>query len=179
MCHESVIDFGKSVLRLEHLHKKDVVEVGSRNVNGSLREYVEQFKPHSYLGLDLIPGPGVDMLVDICNIPIDRFPPSDLVICTEMLEHVKSWKSAVFNIKRLCKVGGYVLLTTRSEGFKKHEYPGDYWRFSILDMTQMFADFEIKYLKPDPQAPGVHLFAKRITDEVEYANMAGNPTEVK
>jgi hypothetical protein len=81
-----------------------------------------------------------------------------------MMEHVENWQAAILAMKRLVKVGGYVLLTTRSPGFPLHEYPGDFWRFTKDDMQLIFSDFKIWRLEDDPQAKGVMLFAQKRTE---------------
>ena len=41
-----------------------MLEVGSLNVNGSIRPMIESRGPRSYLGVDVLDGPGVDRVVD-------------------------------------------------------------------------------------------------------------------
>ena len=54
-----------------------------------------------------------------------RFPDEtyDLVVCSEVLEHVPAWRDVVANIRRVLKPGGLFVLTT----------PNDPRQFSILD----------------------------------------------
>jgi SAM-dependent methyltransferase len=85
----------------------------------------------------------------------------DLVITTEMLEHVQDWKAVIANMKGVLKPGGVIFITTRSEGFPFHEYPGDYWRFEVEDMREIFSDFKIETLLPDPSEPGVFIRARK------------------
>jgi SAM-dependent methyltransferase len=47
----------------------------------------------------------------------------DLVVCSEVLEHVEGWRDVVANIARVLKPGGLLVLTT----------PNDPGQFSILD----------------------------------------------
>jgi len=41
MCNPAVLSFGKRFLNKEDIAGKRVLEIGARNVNGSLREYIE------------------------------------------------------------------------------------------------------------------------------------------
>jgi SAM-dependent methyltransferase len=142
---------------------KQVLEVGSLNVNGSLRAHVEALKPVWYFGIDIQAGAGVDRVLDIANLTTERpYCDFDLVICTEMLEHAPDWRAAIQRIKGALKPGGWLLLTTRSVGFPFHEYPGDHWRFSVADMQRIFADFDIRQgIATDEQAPGVFVIAQK------------------
>jgi SAM-dependent methyltransferase len=152
--------FGCSVLTPEIVTGKHVLEVGALNVNGSLRAHVEALKPATYHGIDIQPGPGVDLVVSPNNEMGDRA--FDLIICTEMLEHAPDWRAAVANMKQALKPGGWLLLTTRSVGFPFHEYPGDHWRFSAADMQRIFADFDTRQgIATDEQAPGVFVIAQK------------------
>lgn len=160
MCHKSCLNFGMESLRDEYVRGKSVIEIGSMNIGGSLRPIVESLKPGSYIGVDIQMGPGVDRVCKaedlIKEFGRDKF---DLLICTELLEHVEDWRSVMHNLKQVIKPGGAILISTRSRGFMYHGYPFDCWRYEISDMEYIFSDFDIKVLKRDPQVPGVFLLA--------------------
>ena len=42
-----------------------------------------------------------------------------------------------------------------------HEYPGDYWRFSVEDMRRIFASWTNVRVITDPQVPGVFVVAQK------------------
>lgn len=112
-------------------------------------------------------GPGVDEVCDAEDL-LTRFGASsfDLVVCTEMLEHVLDWRTVVRNLKGVLAEGGVVLLTTRSKGFHFHGYPADFWRFSMGDIRAVFSDMSIEVLEPDAvESPGVMLFARAASGE--------------
>ena len=160
MCTNGCIDFGKNNLREEDVRGKAVIEVGSMNINGSLRPIVESFGAGKYIGVDIQPGPGVDKICKVEDLENEFGSGSfDLVICTELLEHVEDWDEAVHNLKQIVRPGGALLVTTRSRGFEYHTFPFDFWRYEISDMEFIFSDFDIKDLRSDPDAPGVLLFA--------------------
>ncbi|MDD3905377.1 MAG: class I SAM-dependent methyltransferase [Candidatus Omnitrophica bacterium] len=162
MCHESCINFGKRIIKKEYVENKFVLEVGSMDINGSLRSFIESFAPVEYIGVDMQKGPGVDLVCAAEDI-VNKFGRNkfDLVICTEVLEHVKNWKKVIWNLKHVVKPGGIVVVTTRSKGFPNHSYPFDFWRYEISDIEHIFADFDIKVLEKDTGAPGVFLLAKK------------------
>jgi SAM-dependent methyltransferase len=162
VCSPSCLEFGARALRPEEVRGRAVLEVGARDVNGSLRPRLEALGPASYLGIDVEHGPGVDVLCDAAAAA-DRFGEArfDLVVGTELLEHVRDWRGAVAAMKRTLRPGGALLLTTRSRGFRYHGYPRDFWRFEPEDLRAIFADFEIEALERDPAAPGVFLKAQK------------------
>jgi SAM-dependent methyltransferase len=139
---------------------RDVLEVGAFDVNGSLRNWIESLKPRKYVGTDIMPGPGVDEVCAAENL-LTRFSGSsfDVVVATEVVEHVEDWRSVFRNLKGVLRPGGCVLVTTRSKGFQMHGYPCDFWRYEVTDMREIFADFEIRALESDSSAPGVFVKA--------------------
>lgn len=162
MCNYACIDFGRRHLGEKQIKNLKILEVGSLDLNGSLRGYIESFKPASYLGVDLVPGPNVNYLCPV-ELIVEALGKEvfELVICTEMLEHVKDWRLAVTNLKTVCTIGGKILITTRSKGFPKHDFPSDYWRFEIEDMKHIFSDCADVIIEPDLSAPGVFVLATR------------------
>src|SRR5947208_10127189 len=124
MCNLTCVNFAKRVLTPNEVHGRHVLEVGSRDVNGSVRLYVESLEPASYLGVDIEGGSGVDEICRVENLADHYRPESfDVVVSTELLEHVKDWRAAVTNMKAVLKPMGTLLITTRSVGFKLHGYP--------------------------------------------------------
>ena len=118
--------------------------------------------PARYVGVDIFPGEGVD---EICNAErlTERFGQEsfDVVIATEMLEHVRNWREVIDNFKSVLRPDGILLITTRSRGFPFHEAPHDFWRYEVSDMEAIFSDFSIEVLETDPQEPGVFLKARK------------------
>ena len=162
MCNASCIAFGAKYLSEFEVRNKRVLEVGAIDINGNLRPVVTAFGPKEYIGVDIEPGKGVDVVCRAEEI-LERFGKEsfDVIITTEMLEHVRDWRLVVSNLKLICRPGGLILLTTRSRGFKYHGFPYDFWRFEIADMQAIFSDLEILALEPDPDVPGVMLKARK------------------
>jgi SAM-dependent methyltransferase len=162
MCNQSCLSFGHDNLTAADIRGKSVIEVGSRNINGSLRPLVESFTPASYVGVDMVHGDGVDEVCEAGGL-IERFGPEsfDVLISTEMLEHVHDWQRVIDNFKLLLRPAGLLLITTRSRGFPYHEAPYDFWRYEISDMKEIFSDFIIGNLQSDPEEPGVFLTARK------------------
>ena len=143
-----------------------MLEVGSRYVNGSVRPLIERFShPKEYVGVDIEDGRFVDLILPVERL-VEHFGSEafDIVISTELLEHVKDWRVAVENMKLVLKCGGIIYITTRSHGFQYHGYPYDFWRYDLEDMNKIFSDFTILMLEKDPECPGVFLKAIKPTN---------------
>lgn len=83
-----------------------VLELGGRDVNGSVRPY---FPGAKYLSVDLAPGPGVDVVADATTYrPTERY---DAVVCCEVLEHVPDGDGFVATAWGALKPGGWFILT--------------------------------------------------------------------
>ena len=160
MCNPLCISFVESNLREEEVRGRRVLEVGSMDVNGSVRPAIERLHPRSYLGVDITEGPRVDCICRAEDL-VARFGRAsfDVVISSEMLEHVRDWRRVISNLKHVLAPGGSMLITTRSRGKLYHAYPHDFWRFEIGDMERIFGDLEIQALEKDPYSPGVFLKA--------------------
>ena len=169
MCNRACIEFGQTYLKKEEVRGKTVIEVDSYDVNGSLRSYVENLNPHSYIGVDIIKGPGVDEVCDINNLIThygrDTF---DIVISTELIEHVRDWRKAVSNLKNILKSNEVIILTTRSAGYDYHGYPFDFWRYETEDIQVMFSDLSIDAIERDPLSPDVFVKAHKPMTFIEH-----------
>jgi SAM-dependent methyltransferase len=168
MCNQACVDFGIANLRKEEVCGKQVIEVGSLDVNGSLRSFVEKFVPQRYIGVDIGHGPGVDITCDATEI-VERFGSEafDVVISTEVLEHIRDWRKVIANFKTILKPGGVLLITTRSRGYGYHGFPFDYWRYEPEDMRAIFSDCNVEAVDRDNLVPGVFVKVRKPDDFTE------------
>ena len=168
MCTANCIIFGVKNLTSEEVENRTVIEIGSLDENGSLRPLIEVLKPASYVGVDIKGGPGVDVICDAEKI-IEKFGREsfDIVLSTELIEHVRDWKKVISNLKNICKPNGKILITTRSRGFPYHGFPYDFWRYDASDLKHIFSDFSIKKLEIETLDPGVFIKALKPADFVE------------
>lgn len=109
----------------------DVLEVGSLDINGSCRGLFPEAR--SYLGIDVVPGRGVDEVAD--GADYDPGKTFDLVLCCEVLEHTAAADRIVSNALRLLTPGGRLVVTcagparTPHSGVDgKHLRRGEYYR---------------------------------------------------
>lgn len=134
-----------------------VVEIGSLDVNGSVRSLFHG----DYLGVDVSNGPGVDMAGDAVEVLWGlRYEP-DVIVSCEMLEHDLTPWLTLAAVSANLKAGGWLVLTCR--GFDergcwpKHNCPDDYWRVSVSAVRDLLPryGFRIVELVRDPDGPGV------------------------
>jgi SAM-dependent methyltransferase len=160
--HTAVEQFVAKVLPPEEIRGKFIVEAGALDVNGSIRGMLESANPAHYMATDMQEGRGVDIVCMAENLPgMFGYDFADIVVCLEMLEHAEYWKAALAGVLRVLRNGGSLILTTRSPGFPLHDFPGDYWRFSVPAMADIMASagLEPEALEYDTSSPGVFVKA--------------------
>lgn len=91
-----------------------VLEVGSLNINGTVRDF---FRDCKYVGVDVAQGPGVDVVCQGQNLdyPGKTF---DTVISAECLEHNPYWVETFANMVRMCS--GMVFMSCATTGRPEH-----------------------------------------------------------
>jgi SAM-dependent methyltransferase len=145
-----LIDLCNDLVLSNEIENKTILEVGSYNVNGSFRDVLMKMKPLSYIGVDITTGPYVDEICSIYELDIKfKNRQFDIVVCTEVIEHLKDWQKAIINLMNITKIDGIILLTSRSKGFGEHNFPGDFWRYEIEDIEYIFKNWKILYLSKD------------------------------
>ena len=108
--HPAVRDWVRTHTKSNYLK---VLEVGSRDINGGVRDLIAA---DFYHGVDLYPGPGVDQVANARNLE-GRY---DLVACLEVLEHDPDASGLIQHLGRLCAPGGLVVATAGGPGREPH-----------------------------------------------------------
>jgi SAM-dependent methyltransferase len=111
---------------------KKTLDIGSRS--GRHRAYF----PNATT-VDIDPNAGPDIVADAHQLP---FPDAsfEIVLCREMLEHVKDPRVVIREMRRVLIPGGTLVLSTRFL-FPIHEAPNDHWRFTRYSLEMLFADW--------------------------------------
>jgi SAM-dependent methyltransferase len=103
-----------------------VVELGSQDVNGSLREHCPEGV--HYIGLDVIPAKGVDLIVDpSAPLPLATGT-ADAIVTSSAFEHDICFWDTFLELTRILRPGGLLYVNVPSNG-DFHRYPLDCWRF--------------------------------------------------
>lgn len=144
-----------------------LLEVGSHDY-GSAQGFARFFDGRRYIGADITPGKGVDVVADIeaSTGPFekDRFA---FVFCCSVLEHVKRpWKMAQ-NITEVTKPGGILYVSTPWVQ-QYHKYPEDYFRFSETGLKSLFDGFEWLVSETSTTINGEFLPFEEVSTEDNY-----------
>lgn len=103
-----------------------ILDVGSRDVNGTLRPFAGA--DAEYIGADVEAGPGVDfVLEDPYRLPFADAS-FDLVIATSCLEHDPLFWLTFDEMARVARLGGFLYVSVPVQG-PVHRHPVDCWRF--------------------------------------------------
>lgn len=115
---------------------QSVLDVGSYDVNGTLRPLCMELGL-AYTGLDLSPGPNVDVVSpDPYRFPFDDGS-FDIVLSASTMEHVEYIWLWVPELARVLRPGGLLAITTHTS-WPLHRYPLDCWRIMPDGMTALF-----------------------------------------
>ena len=116
-----------------------VLEVGSLDLNGNVREL---WQAASYVGIDVVPGPGVDVVADGATYA----PPVqvDVALCCEVLEHTPAAAAIVANLAKALTLGGWLVITAAGPDRAPHSAvdgaglrPGEWYRnLTTFDLRQ-------------------------------------------
>ena len=125
----------------------DVLDVGSRDVNGNYRNFILACGA-TYTGLDIVDGPNVDIVTEDPH----RFPfedeQFDAVISGATMEHVTAIWLWVPELVRVLKPGGLLAILTHTS-WPEHKFPVDCWRIMpdgmryLFDLTGALEDYHI------------------------------------
>ncbi|MDA7717817.1 class I SAM-dependent methyltransferase [Pseudomonadales bacterium] len=95
----------------------------------------------------------VDRYFDGENIPFSDCL-FDLVLCSEVLEHVLNPEKLVSEMKRVVKDGGLILITVPSM-WGEHEVPFDFRRYTSYGIKKIVTDAGLTIIKYQKESAGV------------------------
>ena len=125
--HDSALRIGELVMQTYcDLPKARILEIGSMDVNGSLRDVAPPTT--EYVGVDLEEGPSVDVVIK----PGEKLPfedaSFDLIMASSAFEHDPRFWDTFIEMCRVARPGGHIYVNAPSNG-GVHRYPMDCWRF--------------------------------------------------
>uniref|UniRef100_A0A6C0LDE5 Methyltransferase type 11 domain-containing protein n=1 Tax=viral metagenome TaxID=1070528 RepID=A0A6C0LDE5_9ZZZZ len=148
--HDTSLRSGKAFSEAYGFEKGLVVDLGGRNVNGSLRSFFEE-KGMKYVCVDMESDPSVDIVIP----PGEKLPfedgSVDLIVSTSCFEHDPCFWLTFKEMTRIIKMTGYIYINAPTSG-PYHCYPGDNWRF-YSDAGQALAYWSGKQISNEPIYP--------------------------
>ena len=125
--HDTASVCGNLFARMYGGKDKVVLDIGGKNVNGSLREFFEKMGM-KYICVDIEEDSSVDVVIK----PGDKYPfedgSIDLIVSTSCFEHDPCFWITFKEMSRIIKLGGFIYVNAPSNGVY-HCHPGDNWRF--------------------------------------------------
>lgn len=125
--HNTALISGKAFSETYGKQNGLVVDIGGRNVNGSLRTFFEAIGM-KFVCIDMEANPSVDILVQ----PGEKLPfedgSVDLIVSTSCFEHDPCFWLTFKEMARIIHPAGYIYVNAPTTG-PYHCYPGDNWRF--------------------------------------------------
>jgi ubiquinone/menaquinone biosynthesis C-methylase UbiE len=118
----------------------DPTKNNRKKENGWIDEYLKNVK---YVVMDKVPDYNPDIVGDVCQMPFEN-ESVDAIICMNLLEHVDDPFTAIKEIYRILKPGGYVYFDTPFI-FYYHPMKGyykDFYRFSRDGWEYLCKDFK-------------------------------------
>lgn len=126
--HDTAMEYGASFFNTYLKNGKDltIVDVGSQDVNGSLRSVAPP--NNKYVGVDFVEANGVDVVItDPYSLPFDN-ESVDVVVSSSCFEHSEFFWLLFNETLRILKPTGLLYINAPSNG-TFHRYPVDCWRF--------------------------------------------------
>jgi SAM-dependent methyltransferase len=123
-----------------------ILEIGSYQVAGQeeIINLRSLFAGKPYVGVDVRPGPGVDLVADVEALPhADASVGS--VIAMSTFEHVPHFWRGFAEVERVLRPDG-VFVVSIPFHFHIHNHPGDFWRFTPQALDLMLANYPSRIL---------------------------------
>lgn len=183
--HPSAMEnFKRSWLAADPKPRNDVLRVldmGGQDINGTVHDWVR----HRHLSaivdfhldvLDIENGPGVTIVGDARKTDWWDGRPYDVVISTEMLEHLEFWHLSIDVAHTVLRPGGWFIGTCAGRGRQRHgatgapePAPGEYYQNVSMDslvneMIPGFAEVQVGYemLANTPTTHDLHWRARKV-----------------
>jgi SAM-dependent methyltransferase len=123
-----------------HATEKHVLDIGAGGSG------YDRFFPNR-VAIDIDPSRKPDIVADAHQLPFEEGE-FEMVLCTEVLEHLKQPQVAINEMHRVLKPGGKLILTTRFI-YPLHDVPHDYWRFTKYGLKELFQEWDIVELEAE------------------------------
>jgi len=118
---------------------KRVLELGSLNVNGTIRSAFDDCGVLEYVGLDARAGECVDVVMNAADLyEAHHLGQFDCVVATSFFEHDPTFWDTLDGVYRRLNHGGIFIVTVPHQEWGYHGEPKDYYRFTMDALTEVF-----------------------------------------
>lgn len=157
------VESAVELLALERALSTTVIELGSLDVNGSVRGL---FGGCSFTGIDSVPGRSVDQVADAAEWPgaaIQSQPLVDVVVTCECLEHADTAERVLQNAARLVRPGGWLIVTCAIDPRAPHHAASPWYRNPAVDELRAWTapSFEAMVEEVHRERGDYYLLARR------------------
>jgi SAM-dependent methyltransferase len=165
---------------LDYLPLKDLLATIQRLApcvgNGDLFDYGCGGAPYrglfahcsSYIGADLVPGPNVDKILDASGLTSEPDAAYDIVLSSQVLEHVPDPARYLAEAFRILKPGGHLILTTHGM-FLEHGCPNDFYRWTGYGLEKNVSAAGFHVLETLKITPGTRASIYLINAAIDHA----------
>jgi SAM-dependent methyltransferase len=113
-----------------------------------------------YVGVDVQENPHADLVGAVEELPVPDGS-YDIVLCTQVLEHVNDPAAAIRELHRVTVPGGRVLASTHGVQVY-HPNPQDFWRWTQTGLERLFCGVEWESIAVLPGAGSAEALAMLI-----------------
>lgn len=134
--------------RLHHFLSQHKSDVRVLDIGAGGAAVHDTFFPNR-VTVDIDPNRNPDVVADAHQLP---FADAEfaMILCTEVLEHLKDPRKAVSEMGRVLVPGGTLILTTRFV-YPLHDVPHDYYRYTKYGLQELFASWDIETLEAEAE----------------------------
>ena len=98
---------------------KNILEVGSQNINGTIKDSYPDLESKVWVGIDIGEGKDVDFTIpgELIQLPSGW---ADVAISSECFEHAENWSEILLNMIRITHINSLIILTFAGKGRPAH-----------------------------------------------------------
>ena len=129
----------EEVRNFAKISKKNIIVL---DVGSGASPYHEFFKVKKYTTADIDIRSHPDLKITNNKIPCKN-EIYDVIVCTQVLEHVFNFSKLIQEMHKKLKPGGRIFVSVPFV-YHEHGIPNDYWRFSKYALLKMFPKFKVE-----------------------------------
>ena len=128
--------------------------------------YLPYFRGHRYQSCDAYATKGVTYIADVHRLPVVDSA-YDVVVCTQVLEHVQYPQQVLKELNRVLRPGGSLFLTA-PQGWGLHYEPNNFFNFTRYGLDLLFRDAGFRVVSIRERGGVFWYLGKRLRSLVPY-----------